>query len=131
MWRNATRALLLVVLGTVSAAAQERPGEVIDLAFPVVELRFPVEDMAAKVQTLQVKETATETRIELPADILFDFDKFDIRPSAAEALKQAADVLRQRARDRPDRRPHRLQGHAGLQSDALAAAGSLGAAMAR
>jgi len=106
MWCNATRALLLVVLGTVSAAAQERPGEVIDLAFPVVELRFPVEDMAAKVQALQVKETATETRIELPADILFDFDKFDIRPSASEALKQAADVLRQRARGTV-----RIEGH--------------------
>jgi outer membrane protein OmpA-like peptidoglycan-associated protein len=69
-----------------------------DLAFKIDDLRFKVDDLGGRVQTLQVRETATETRIELPADILFDFDKADIRPTAEPALKQAADVLRQRAR---------------------------------
>jgi outer membrane protein OmpA-like peptidoglycan-associated protein len=34
------------------------------------------------VQDLQIKETATEIRIELAADVLFDFDKADILPKA-------------------------------------------------
>jgi outer membrane protein OmpA-like peptidoglycan-associated protein len=50
------------------------------------------------VQALQVRETATETRIELPAEILFDFDKADIRAAAEPALRQAAEVIRKGAR---------------------------------
>jgi len=72
-------------------SAQELPGEVVDLI-------YRVEDLGGKVQALQVKQTATETRIELPADILFDFDKYDIRPSAADALKQVGGILRERAK---------------------------------
>jgi outer membrane protein OmpA-like peptidoglycan-associated protein len=82
----------LVALCAMGAQAQQQlSGEVIDLI-------FPVEDLGGNAQSLQVRETATETRIELPADILFDFDRADIRPSAETALKQAADVTRQRAR---------------------------------
>jgi outer membrane protein OmpA-like peptidoglycan-associated protein len=36
--------------------------------------------------------------IELPADIAFEFDRSDIRPSAEPALAQAADILCRRAR---------------------------------
>lgn len=64
----------------------------------LLNLTFQVQDLGGQVQALQMRETATETRIELPADILFDFDKADIRIAAESALKQAADVLRQRAR---------------------------------
>ena len=64
----------------------------------MLDLIFKVEDLGGKVESLQVRETATETRIELPADILFDFDKADIRPAAAPALKQAAEIIRKGAR---------------------------------
>ena len=36
----------------------------------------------ARIRSLEIKETATEIRIEMPADVLFDFDKADIRPDA-------------------------------------------------
>lgn len=64
----------------------------------VRDLVFETRDLALKVEDLyRVVETATETTIELPADVLFDFDKSDIRPDASVALKEAAGILRQRA----------------------------------
>src|SRR5260370_36715062 len=103
MWRAAAGFVLLAFASASSFAqdrstsmdpggsAQELPGEVLDLT-------YRVEDLGGKVQTLQVKQTATETRIELPADILFDFDKYDVPPSAADPLKQVRRILRQRAK---------------------------------
>ena len=44
-----------------------------------------------------MRETKSELRIELPGDILFDFDKAEIRPSAAEVLRKVADLIRTRA----------------------------------
>ncbi|MGD0892867.1 MAG: OmpA family protein [Terracidiphilus sp.] len=41
-------------------------------------------------QALTVKESPSELRILLAADVLFDFDKADIRPDAAATLRQAA-----------------------------------------
>jgi outer membrane protein OmpA-like peptidoglycan-associated protein len=69
-----------------------------DLTFPVADLRFPVR--------LDVRETAQEVRIELAADVLFDFDKADIRTDAAAALAEAAELIRQKSRG-----PVRVEGH--------------------
>jgi outer membrane protein OmpA-like peptidoglycan-associated protein len=91
-WRAAA-VVAAILLGLSVARAQEMQGEVLDLI-------YPVENLAGQAQNLAVKETATETRIELPADILFDFDKSDIRASAADALKQVAGILRERAKGR-------------------------------
>lgn len=88
------RLLAAVVFGvcfTAGAHAQEHAGRILDLI-------FKVEDLGGKVESLQVRETETETRIELPADILFDFDRADIRASAAPALQQAAEIIRKGAR---------------------------------
>jgi outer membrane protein OmpA-like peptidoglycan-associated protein len=46
------------------------------------EVRPPPE---AIPQKLEVRETPTELRIELPGDVLFDFDKGDIRPELRAA----------------------------------------------
>jgi outer membrane protein OmpA-like peptidoglycan-associated protein len=89
------------MLGAFCAAgahAQQPAGEIRDLVFRTENLVFKVEDLAGKVESLQVRETEMEVRIELPADILFDFDKADIRPAAGPALKQAADIIRNGAR---------------------------------
>ena len=64
----------------------------------VLDLVFRVEDLDGKVQDLQVKETKQEIRIELAADVLFDFDKADILPKAQVALKQAAEIIRSKAK---------------------------------
>ncbi|HEY4470877.1 MAG TPA: OmpA family protein [Stellaceae bacterium] len=87
---------------------------IVDLNFAVHDLRFAVVDlggkpveMGGKVQALNVKETATEIRIELAADVLFDFDKADIRQDAASALHQVADIIR----DKGKGRAVRIEGH--------------------
>ena len=85
-----------------------------DLNFAVQDLRFAVVDlggkpieMAGKTEALNVKETATEIRIELAADVLFDFDKADIRQDAASALHQVADIIHDKGRGRAVR----IEGH--------------------
>lgn len=72
----------------------------------VLDLVFRIEDLGGKVQDLQVKESAAEIRIELAADVLFDFDKADILPKAQEALKQAAGLIRDKAKGAV-----RIEGH--------------------
>jgi outer membrane protein OmpA-like peptidoglycan-associated protein len=104
--RPAAAALSLLLLGAGTAAAQEVSGNVLPLTYPILDLVYRVEDLTAQVRKLKLKETVTEMRIELPADILFDFDKADIRPTAAEALQQAAAILRERARGKV-----RIEGH--------------------
>ena len=69
-----------------------------DLSFPAADLRFPVR--------IDARETAQEVRIELAADVLFDFDKVDIRPDAAATLTEAAEIIRQKSRG-----PVRVEGH--------------------
>ena len=41
-----------------------------------------------------MKETDDEVRIDLAADVLFDFDKADIRAEASETLTKVAEVAR-------------------------------------
>ena len=115
MRARAIVAAAAIALGASAAVAQgvaiqgqsaNLSGATLDLTFatvnlaigPPLDLVLRVEDMGGQVQALQVRETATETRIELPADILFDFDKADIRPAAEAALRQAAEVIRKGAR---------------------------------
>jgi outer membrane protein OmpA-like peptidoglycan-associated protein len=106
MWRAFAAVLIGTLCASGALAQQPISGKVIDLVFKVENLAFKVEDLAGKVQTLRVKETKTETRIELPADILFDFDKADIRSAAEPALKQVAELVRKSARGTV-----RIEGH--------------------
>jgi len=66
--------------------------------FKVIDIVFKIEDLETKVSSLEVKETDTEVRIELAADVLFDFDKADILPKAEATLAQVADVIRDRSK---------------------------------
>jgi outer membrane protein OmpA-like peptidoglycan-associated protein len=47
---------------------------------------------------MQMKETATQIRIELAADVLFDFDKYSLRPIARNTLHKAAAIIKDKAR---------------------------------
>ena len=53
-----------------------------------------VQQVRKAMQDLGAKETDLEVRVELPADVLFDFDKADIRPDAAAALASVATIIR-------------------------------------
>ena len=90
----------LMVVGMLfqSGWAAEEPPAIANPKMQILDLIFKVENLAGKVQDLQVKETDLEIRIELAADVLFDFDKADIRSDAQNALKQAADIVRDKAK---------------------------------
>jgi outer membrane protein OmpA-like peptidoglycan-associated protein len=64
----------------------------------ILDLVFKIQDMGGKVQDIRIKETKSEIRIELAADVLFDFDKADVLPKAQEALKQVAGVIQEKAK---------------------------------
>lgn len=132
MFRSLVSALsLLVALAASATPAWTQSalgGKTLDLTFPAQDIKFFTEDIAgktgdiagqtqatvgkaqdlqAKAQDLQVQETATEIRIALSADVLFDFDKSNIRPDAASALHSVAEIIR----DRGKGRNVRVEGH--------------------
>jgi outer membrane protein OmpA-like peptidoglycan-associated protein len=72
----------------------------------VLDLVFRVDDLGAKIEDLKVKETGQEIRIELAADVLFDFDKSDLRPVAQKTLHQAAGIIQDKAKGAV-----RIEGH--------------------
>jgi outer membrane protein OmpA-like peptidoglycan-associated protein len=100
------RLLAVLVIVAAPVLAQERTleiaGEALDIDLPAKDLMPEVRDLAAPVlplvlpvqEMIKVTTAAREVKIELPADVLFDFDKSDIRPDAAVALAAAADLLR-------------------------------------
>jgi len=90
--------LLLLVALIFASPAPAQEGKVSDLTYKVIDLAFRVDDMGGKIQSLEVKESPVEVRIDLAADVLFDFDKADILPKAQQTLEQAAQIVRERAK---------------------------------
>jgi len=91
----------------LKSAAVDLKSAAVDLKSAAANLRPNAIDVGGKVQDLQVKETATEIRIELAADVLFDFDKATIKPEAATALHNVAEIIR----DKGKGRAVRIDGH--------------------
>src|SRR5712691_3696527 len=100
-------ALLVALLGFVSMSlAQDETQRPDPSKNKILDLVFHVEDLGGKVQDLQVKETGEEIRIDLAADVLFDFDKADLRPAAQQTLHQAAGIIQEKAKGAV-----RIEGH--------------------
>ncbi len=92
------RAGLLVLALPGLSGAQQLGGKISDLNSKVLDLNYRVEDTGGRVQELDIKETPTEVRIDLAADVLFDFDKAVLLPNAQQTLEKAAQVIRDRAK---------------------------------
>ena len=65
-----------------------------DLVATVADLGGGVKKLEGGIESLAMKETDTEIRIELSGDVLFHFDKSDIRAEAEPVLSGVADVLK-------------------------------------
>jgi outer membrane protein OmpA-like peptidoglycan-associated protein len=94
---------MIVMLAVAMPAYTQAPnaavqGHVDDLVFHVADLVYRVDDMGGKIESLEVKETSTEVRIDLAADVLFDFDKATLLPQAQQTLSQAAGIIHDKAR---------------------------------
>jgi outer membrane protein OmpA-like peptidoglycan-associated protein len=71
---------------------------VLDLKYQSQDFKYQIQDFKPKTIDFQVRETDLEILIELPADVLFDFDKDTLRPASTQALANAADMIRTKAR---------------------------------
>jgi outer membrane protein OmpA-like peptidoglycan-associated protein len=108
-FRGVIAAAVLMIAATAPPAGGQAPagrsdqptGKVLDISgnvLDIVGLASEVKAIDLGIPGSRVTVTPKEVRIELPADILFDFDKSNIRPSAADALKKAAALLHERAK---------------------------------
>lgn len=86
-------AWLAYVLAVFSADVRAED-ESLPVKTKVLDLVYRVQDLGGKVQDLQVEETETEVKIELPGDVLFDFDKADIRADAEPVLQKVAEIIK-------------------------------------
>jgi outer membrane protein OmpA-like peptidoglycan-associated protein len=101
----ATQAAARAALG--NAKTLDIVGTTLDIVGVTRGIESALKDLGAKV-------TDQEIRIELAADVLFDFDKHDLRPEAFPSLEKVAEVLRSRAGS-----PVTIEGHTdGKGSDA-------------
>ena len=99
---NARLLVLPLALAALTAHAGDRqpvdndPGP--PYQFKIVDLVYRVDSIGGVVQDIEIKETPTEVRVEMAADVLFDFDKADLLPKAGETLQKAADFIGARAK---------------------------------
>lgn len=69
------------------------PGKVLDVHGRVLDVVGMSLGVDGVLRDLGAKVTAQEIRIELAADVLFDFDKADLRPDAVASLAKIATVI--------------------------------------
>src|SRR4051794_20930328 len=72
-----------------------------------------VQEVHQAMQALGATESALEVKVELPADVLFDFDKADVRSDGAQALGHLATVIRGYPNGRVD-----IEGHTDAKGSA-------------
>ena len=107
--RPALAAMAVVLAaGTAAPAFAQDPPDTIPAGAKreIRDLRYVVQDLAVRIDDLRVNETDLEIRLELAADVLFDFDKAVIRPAGERALGEAARIILERAVG-----PVRVEGH--------------------
>lgn len=92
----------------VSAAAVAALGraKILDINGPVRDVVGITRGIESVLKDLNAKVTDREIRIELAADVLFDFDKAELRPEAFPSLEKVAEVLRSHAGS-----PVTIEGH--------------------
>jgi len=98
------------------AAARAALGrtKILDIVGMIRDIENMTRGIESVLKDLGAKVTDQEIRIELAADVLFDFDKHELRPEAVPSLEKVADVLRSRAGS-----PVTIEGHTdGKGSDA-------------
>lgn len=107
-------ALLVLALAAPAFAYEPDDPDPADKKVVVLDLTFSTRDLVfadpnaldLKVEDLRIRETDTEIRLELAADVLFAFDKADVRPEAGEALGRALELVRGKAKGAV-----RIEGH--------------------
>jgi photosystem I P700 chlorophyll a apoprotein A2 len=89
------RLSLLLLLGVSSvAAAQNQPPKILPIEGKTLDIVGVSRGVEGTLQDLGAKVIGQEIVIELSADVLFDFDKADLKPAAVDSLSKVAAVLK-------------------------------------
>jgi outer membrane protein OmpA-like peptidoglycan-associated protein len=99
-------AAALVLLLLSSAWAKSPPGKVLDIERKVLDIVGIARGLEGALKDLGAKVTEKEIVIELDADVLFDFDKHDLKPAALDTLTKVAGVLKEMGKA-----PATIEGH--------------------
>lgn len=90
---------ILLLSGSAAQPFQEK---VSDIESKILNIESKVSDIIGiaqgiegKLKDLGAKVTGKEILIELAADLLFDFDRHNVKPEAAESLAKVAEVLKE------------------------------------
>ena len=83
----------LVAAAALGAVAANPPGKVLPIEAKVLDIVGVSSGLQGALQDLGAKVVGQEIVIELSADVLFDFDKADLKPAAVESLTKVAEVL--------------------------------------
>lgn len=89
MTRNVAAVVLAFVVASAARAAEEK------YQFKVLDLVYVIQDLGARVEDFAIRETDLDVRLQLNADVLFDFDQAEILPKAEDVLRKAAAYLQQ------------------------------------
>jgi outer membrane protein OmpA-like peptidoglycan-associated protein len=84
------RPTILTIVPTTQSLAGRAAGIVAGMS----GIKATVEQVKRAIQDLGATETALEINVELPADVLFDFDKADIKKEAEPTLENLATLVR-------------------------------------
>src|SRR5438094_5767063 len=90
--------LVALIMAQLAGKTSNLDLKVVDLEFKVTDLSGKPVEVGGAVQDLQVKEVGNEIRIDLNADVLFDFDKAELLPKAEDTLTKAAALIKERAK---------------------------------
>jgi outer membrane protein OmpA-like peptidoglycan-associated protein len=81
--------------------------------FKILDLVYVIQDLGGRVEDFAIRETDLDVRLQLNADVLFDFDKADVLPKAEDVLRKAADYLQQHG----GKGAIRIEGHTDAKGD--------------
>jgi outer membrane protein OmpA-like peptidoglycan-associated protein len=95
----------LAVLGTAAAAQFSIPGMEPE-PFPVIGIPLQQDAPDDNDRRLPYRDLTNEIRIEVDADLLYDFQGGQVRQSASDLLQQAANLIYERAKS-----PVRIECH--------------------
>lgn len=82
---------LSVEVRTIVGLSAGTKGGGIGLRADVEQLNKAIADVGAKVSPIEI-------RVELPGDVLFDFDKTNLKPVAEETLRKVATIIKARSK---------------------------------
>ena len=90
----ATRRAVLALAATAALAASRLAFAQMDIVAP------PPLDIDGTLKDLNARVIGQEIRIALAADVLFDFDKHELKPAAVPALTKVGEVLKAKSGSR-------------------------------